>query len=105
MGLSGELFSRQTKLEQFDYSVSVKVIINKNVSSQVSSLIITVSLLELVALVVHILRPVLSLLLVTRIRNTCQPGSCLTLCYKLLCIYFPAWEVCTAKLVNSYGIQ
>ncbi|XP_061847955.1 uncharacterized protein LOC133625092 [Colius striatus] len=34
MGLSGELFSRQTKLEHFDYSVSVKAIINKNVSSQ-----------------------------------------------------------------------
>ncbi|XP_058278614.1 uncharacterized protein LOC120759796 [Hirundo rustica] len=34
MGLSGELFSRQTKLEHFDCGVSVKVIINKNVSSQ-----------------------------------------------------------------------
>ncbi|XP_057263855.1 uncharacterized protein LOC130598454 [Pezoporus wallicus] len=34
MGLSGELFSRQTKLEHFDYSVSVKAIINKNMSSQ-----------------------------------------------------------------------
>uniref|UniRef100_A0A8B9N7B0 Vitellinogen open beta-sheet domain-containing protein n=1 Tax=Accipiter nisus TaxID=211598 RepID=A0A8B9N7B0_9AVES len=34
VGLSGELFSRQTKLEHFDYSVSVKAIINKNVSSQ-----------------------------------------------------------------------
>ncbi|KAM6378848.1 uncharacterized protein J5M81_010458 [Pluvialis apricaria] len=34
MGLSGELFSRHTKLEHFDYSVSVKVVINKNVSSQ-----------------------------------------------------------------------
>ncbi|XP_054068030.1 uncharacterized protein LOC128913816 isoform X3 [Rissa tridactyla] len=34
MGLSGELFSRQTKLEHFDYSVSVEVVINKNVSSQ-----------------------------------------------------------------------
>nr|XP_041575127.1 uncharacterized protein LOC115497284 [Taeniopygia guttata] len=34
MGLSGELFSRQTKLEHFDCGVSVKVIINKNTSSQ-----------------------------------------------------------------------
>ncbi|XP_010576828.1 PREDICTED: uncharacterized protein LOC104838662 [Haliaeetus leucocephalus] len=34
VGLSGELFSRQTKLEHFDYSVSVKAIINKNMSSQ-----------------------------------------------------------------------
>ncbi|XP_054698985.1 uncharacterized protein LOC129213269 isoform X2 [Grus americana] len=34
MGLSGELFSRQTKLAHFDYSVSVKAIINKNMSSQ-----------------------------------------------------------------------
>ncbi|XP_064318160.1 uncharacterized protein LOC135315238 [Phalacrocorax carbo] len=34
MDLSGELFSRQTKPEHFDYSVSVKTIINKNVSSQ-----------------------------------------------------------------------
>ncbi|XP_066186507.1 uncharacterized protein [Sylvia atricapilla] len=34
MGLSGELFSRQTKLEHFECGVSVKVIINKNVSSQ-----------------------------------------------------------------------
>ncbi|XP_050762156.1 uncharacterized protein LOC127022570 [Gymnogyps californianus] len=41
MGLSGELFSKQTKMEQFDYGVNVKAIINKNVSSQVSSLIIT----------------------------------------------------------------
>lgn len=47
MGLSGELFSRQTKLEHFDCGVSVKVIINKNVSSQVSPLVITVLLLEL----------------------------------------------------------
>ena len=53
MGLSGELFSRQTKLAHFDYSVSVKAIINKNMSSQVSSPIITVSLLELVAFAVH----------------------------------------------------
>ncbi|XP_023792385.1 uncharacterized protein LOC111935942 [Cyanistes caeruleus] len=37
MGLSGELFSRQTKLEHFDSGVSVKVIINKNVSSQVQA--------------------------------------------------------------------
>ena len=71
MGLSGELFSKQTKMEQFDYGVNVKAIINKNVSSQVSSLIITVSLLELVAFAVHTLRPVLSLLLVACIRNTC----------------------------------
>ncbi|XP_065541888.1 uncharacterized protein LOC136017503 [Lathamus discolor] len=34
IGLSGELFSRQTKLEHFDYSVSVKAVINKNMSSQ-----------------------------------------------------------------------
>ncbi|XP_053936194.1 uncharacterized protein LOC128853691 isoform X2 [Cuculus canorus] len=34
MGLSGELFSRQAKLEYFDYGVSVKAIINKNMSSQ-----------------------------------------------------------------------
>ncbi|XP_040976270.1 uncharacterized protein LOC115335953 isoform X5 [Aquila chrysaetos chrysaetos] len=34
VGLSGELFSRQTKLEHFDYGVSVKAIINKNMSSQ-----------------------------------------------------------------------
>nr|XP_021393671.2 uncharacterized protein LOC110474526 [Lonchura striata domestica] len=34
MGLSGELFSRQTKLEHFDCGASVKVIINKNTSSQ-----------------------------------------------------------------------
>ncbi|XP_050569866.1 uncharacterized protein LOC118249263 [Cygnus atratus] len=34
MGLSGELFSRQTKPEHFDYSVNVKAIINKTVSSQ-----------------------------------------------------------------------
>ncbi|XP_039239514.1 uncharacterized protein LOC113982708 [Pipra filicauda] len=34
MGLSGELFSRQNKLEHFDCGVSVKAIINKNVSSQ-----------------------------------------------------------------------
>ncbi|KAM6244422.1 uncharacterized protein M6G45_010876 isoform 1-T1 [Spheniscus humboldti] len=34
MGLSAELFSRQTKLEHFDCGVSVKAIINKNVSSQ-----------------------------------------------------------------------
>lgn len=42
MSLSGELFSRQTKLEHFDCGVSVKVIINKNMSSQVSPLVITV---------------------------------------------------------------
>lgn len=47
MGLSGELFSRQTKLEHFDCGVSVKAIINKNMSSQVSPLVITVLLLEL----------------------------------------------------------
>ncbi|XP_050836234.1 uncharacterized protein LOC103817726 [Serinus canaria] len=34
MALSGELFSRQTKLEHLDCGVSVKVIINKNMSSQ-----------------------------------------------------------------------
>ncbi|XP_064582376.1 uncharacterized protein LOC135454311 [Zonotrichia leucophrys gambelii] len=34
MALSGELFSRQTKLEHLDCGVSVKVIINKNTSSQ-----------------------------------------------------------------------
>ncbi|KAJ7409931.1 hypothetical protein BTVI_55017 [Pitangus sulphuratus] len=34
MGLSGELFSRQNKLEHFDCGVSVKATINKNVSSQ-----------------------------------------------------------------------
>ncbi|XP_054127144.1 uncharacterized protein LOC128933963 [Melozone crissalis] len=34
MTLSGELFSRQTKLEHLDCGVSAKVIINKNVSSQ-----------------------------------------------------------------------
>ncbi|XP_051632927.1 uncharacterized protein LOC127466297 [Manacus candei] len=34
VGLSGELFSRQNKLEHFDCGVSVKAIINKNVSSQ-----------------------------------------------------------------------
>ncbi|XP_026714940.1 uncharacterized protein LOC113485740 [Athene cunicularia] len=34
VGLSGELFSRQTKLEHFDYGVSIKAIINKNMSSQ-----------------------------------------------------------------------
>ncbi|XP_014791696.1 PREDICTED: uncharacterized protein LOC106884686 [Calidris pugnax] len=34
MGLSGELFSRQTKLEHFDYGVSVKVVVDKTVSSQ-----------------------------------------------------------------------
>ncbi|XP_032560203.1 uncharacterized protein LOC116795019 [Chiroxiphia lanceolata] len=34
MGLSGELFSRQNELEHFDCGVSVKAIINKNVSSQ-----------------------------------------------------------------------
>nr|XP_047909692.1 uncharacterized protein LOC106041217 isoform X1 [Anser cygnoides] len=34
MGLSGELSSRQTKPEHFDYSVNVKAIINKTVSSQ-----------------------------------------------------------------------
>lgn len=52
MGLSGELFSRQTKLEHFDCGVSVKVIINKNVSSQVSPLVITVLLLKLEAFAV-----------------------------------------------------
>ncbi|XP_053848337.1 uncharacterized protein LOC128815553 [Vidua macroura] len=36
MSLSGELFSRQTKLEHFDCGMSVKVIINKNMSSQFS---------------------------------------------------------------------
>lgn len=61
MGLSGELFSRHTKLEHFDYSVSVKAIINKNMFSQVSSLIITVLLLEVVAFAVHTLRPVFNL--------------------------------------------
>ncbi|XP_055661896.1 uncharacterized protein LOC106112882 isoform X1 [Falco peregrinus] len=39
MGLSGELFSRQTKLEDFDYGVSVKAIINKNVSSQIQAVL------------------------------------------------------------------
>ncbi|XP_075370784.1 uncharacterized protein LOC142415850 [Mycteria americana] len=34
IGLSGELSSRQTKLEHLDYGVIVKAIINKNVSSQ-----------------------------------------------------------------------
>ncbi|XP_054017227.1 uncharacterized protein LOC128897188 [Dryobates pubescens] len=34
MGLSGELFSKQTKLERFDYGVSVKTVINGNLSSQ-----------------------------------------------------------------------
>ncbi|XP_030814120.1 uncharacterized protein LOC115909152 isoform X2 [Camarhynchus parvulus] len=34
MALSGELFSRQTKLEHLDCGVNVKVIINKNMSSQ-----------------------------------------------------------------------
>lgn len=55
MGLSGELFSRQTKLEHFDCGVSVKVIMNKNVSSEVSPLVITVFLLELEAFAVHTL--------------------------------------------------
>lgn len=55
MGLSVELFSRQTKLEQLDCGVSVKVTINKNVSSQVSPLVITVVLLELEAFAVHTL--------------------------------------------------
>ncbi|XP_077043164.1 uncharacterized protein LOC143695376 [Agelaius phoeniceus] len=34
MALSGELFSRQTKLEHLDCGASVKVIINKNMTSQ-----------------------------------------------------------------------
>lgn len=54
MSLSGELFSRQTKLEHFDCGVSVKVIINKNMSSQVSPLVITV-LFEFEAFWVHTL--------------------------------------------------
>nr|XP_009681790.1 PREDICTED: uncharacterized protein LOC104149710 [Struthio camelus australis] len=37
VALSGELFSRQTKLEDFDYSVNVKAIINENDSSQVQA--------------------------------------------------------------------
>ncbi|KAF4791976.1 hypothetical protein TURU_125831 [Turdus rufiventris] len=39
MSLSGELFSRQTKLEHFDCGVSVKVIINKNMSSQAQAVV------------------------------------------------------------------
>ncbi|XP_064008707.1 uncharacterized protein LOC135180262 [Pogoniulus pusillus] len=34
MGLSGELISKQNKLEHFDYGVSVKTVINRNLSSQ-----------------------------------------------------------------------
>ncbi|XP_025917655.1 uncharacterized protein LOC112964145 [Apteryx rowi] len=37
VALSGELFSRQTKLEDFDYSVNVKAIINNSDSSQVQA--------------------------------------------------------------------
>ncbi|XP_064376460.1 uncharacterized protein LOC112981027 isoform X3 [Dromaius novaehollandiae] len=37
VALSGELFSRQTKLEDFDYRVNVKAIINNNDSSQVQA--------------------------------------------------------------------
>lgn len=55
MALSGELFSRQTKLEHLDCGVSVKVIINKNMSSQVSPLVIRVLLLELEAFAVSTL--------------------------------------------------
>ncbi|KAM6249811.1 uncharacterized protein LJ264_009619 [Porphyrio hochstetteri] len=36
VGLRGELFSRQTTLEHFDYSAIVKAIVNKNVSSQMT---------------------------------------------------------------------
>lgn len=55
MSLSGELFSRQTKMEHFDCGVSVKVIINKNMSSQVSPLVIPVLLFEFEAFWVHTL--------------------------------------------------
>ena len=103
MGLSGELFSRQTKLEHFDYGASVKAIINKNVSSQVSSLVITVLLPELAAFAVHALRPVLSLLLVVCVRNTCQRGSCLTVCQKLLCNYCQAREHRCVRICYEVG--
>ncbi|XP_042654834.1 uncharacterized protein LOC116959373 [Tyto alba] len=39
MDLSGELFSRQTKMEHFDYGMSIKTIINKNVSSQAQAVL------------------------------------------------------------------
>lgn len=88
LDLSGELFSRRTKAEHFDYGVSVKAVINKNTSSQVSSLIIAVLLLGLVAFAVCTLRPVLGRSLVACVRNTRQPGSCV--CCNLLCNYFQA---------------
>lgn len=96
MDLSGELFSRHTKVEHFDYGVSIKAVINKNTSSQVSSLTIAVLLLGLVAFAVHTLRLVLSRLLVTCIRNARQPGSCAITCFATafkhgntnICVYY-----------------
>ncbi|KAK2543908.1 hypothetical protein Q9966_002757 [Columba livia] len=39
MDLSGELFSRHTKVEHFDYGVSIKAVINKNTSSQAQAVL------------------------------------------------------------------
>ncbi|OPJ87781.1 hypothetical protein AV530_001177 [Patagioenas fasciata monilis] len=39
MDLSGELFSRHTRVEHFDYGVTIKAIINKNASSQAQAVL------------------------------------------------------------------
>lgn len=46
LALNGEIYSRQTKLEDFDYGVNIKATINKTDSSQVRLLLTAVSLCE-----------------------------------------------------------